>query len=86
MMTPSGRFQTDTRLCLSMSDFHPESWNPLWSVGSILMGLLSFMVHSRPLPAPLPACGPILRDCRPPPGGRAAGGDAHHGLHPRLPR
>jgi ubiquitin-conjugating enzyme E2 J2 len=28
-----------------MSDFHPESWNPLWSVSSILSGLLSFMVE-----------------------------------------
>jgi ubiquitin-conjugating enzyme E2 J2 len=28
MLTPSGRFQPGRRLCLSMSDFHPESWNP----------------------------------------------------------
>jgi hypothetical protein len=32
MITPNGRFKTNTRLCLSMSDFHPETWNPLWSV------------------------------------------------------
>jgi len=44
MITPSGRFQTDTRLCLTMSDFHPSSWNPSWSVATILNGLLSFMV------------------------------------------
>jgi ubiquitin-protein ligase len=44
MSTPSGRFQTDTRLCLTMSDFHPSSWNPSWSVATILNGLLSFMV------------------------------------------
>mmetsp|Transcript_19643 Transcript_19643/g.33685 ORF Transcript_19643/g.33685 Transcript_19643/m.33685 type:complete len:220 (+) Transcript_19643:100-759(+) len=44
MITPSGRFKTNTKLCLSMSDFHPETWNPLWSVGSVLTGLLSFMV------------------------------------------
>jgi len=25
MMTPSGRFEVNTRLCLSMSDFHPET-------------------------------------------------------------
>jgi ubiquitin-conjugating enzyme E2 J2 len=43
MTTPSGRFKTDTRLCLTMSDFHPSSWNPAWSVESILKGLLSFM-------------------------------------------
>lgn len=45
MLTPNGRFSTNTRLCLSMSDFHPETWNPLWSVGTILTGLLSFMVR-----------------------------------------
>ena len=46
MLTPSNRFKTNTRLCLSMSDFHPETWNPLWSVSSILSGLLSFMLES----------------------------------------
>ncbi|RKO95560.1 UBC-like protein, partial [Caulochytrium protostelioides] len=45
MITPSGRFATDTRLCLSMSDFHPDSWNPMWSVPTILTGLLSFMLE-----------------------------------------
>ena len=26
MFTPSGRFETGKRLCLSISDYHPESW------------------------------------------------------------
>lgn len=43
MTTPSGRFAPNTRLCLSMSDYHEESWNPSWSVATILTGLLSFM-------------------------------------------
>lgn len=47
MLTPSGRFATGTRLCLSMSDFHPESWNPMWTVSSILTGLLSFMLEDQ---------------------------------------
>ena len=33
------------RLCLSISDFHPDTWNPAWSVSTILTGLLSFMVN-----------------------------------------
>lgn len=45
MYTPNGRFKVNTRLCLSMSDFHPETWNPMWSVGTILMGLYSFMLE-----------------------------------------
>ena len=43
MITPSGRFEVNTRLCLSMSDYHPESWNPSWRVETILLGLISFM-------------------------------------------
>jgi len=43
MLTPSGRFKVNTRLCLSMSDFHPESWNPMWSVATIIQGVQSFM-------------------------------------------
>lgn len=49
MSTPSGRFQPDTRLCLTMSDFHPSLWNPSWSVATILNGLLSFMVSNFPV-------------------------------------
>ncbi|XP_027169021.1 ubiquitin-conjugating enzyme E2 34-like isoform X1 [Coffea eugenioides] len=48
MTTPNGRFMTQKKLCLSMSDFHPESWNPMWSVSSILTGLLSFMMDNSP--------------------------------------
>ncbi|KAF8877915.1 UBC-like protein [Infundibulicybe gibba] len=44
MLTPSGRFQPDKKICFSMSDFHPGSWNPAWSVATILTGLLSFML------------------------------------------
>jgi len=48
MLTPSGRFQPSRRLCLSMSDFHPETWNPMWSVSTILTGLYSFMIETAP--------------------------------------
>jgi ubiquitin-conjugating enzyme E2 J2 len=44
MGTPNGRFQINTKICMSMSgDFHPESWNPLWSVATIIQGIQSFM-------------------------------------------
>ena len=42
MLTPNGRFKVNTKLCLSMSDFHPETWNPLWAVSSVLTGLYTF--------------------------------------------
>ncbi|KAJ2376330.1 Ubiquitin-conjugating enzyme E2 6, partial [Coemansia sp. RSA 2607] len=43
MITPSGRFQTNIDICMSMSNYHPNTWNPAWSVATILNGLLSFM-------------------------------------------
>ena len=43
MITPNGRFKENTRICMSMSDYHPESWNPLWNVHTIVIGLISFM-------------------------------------------
>ncbi|KAI9216435.1 ubiquitin-conjugating enzyme E2 J2, partial [Blastocladiella britannica] len=46
MLTPSGRFKPGERICLSYSDFHPESWNPGWSVATILTGLVSFMTSN----------------------------------------
>ncbi|KXS15337.1 UBC-like protein [Gonapodya prolifera JEL478] len=48
IITPNGRFQTDFRLCLTMSDYHPNTWNPAWSVSTILTGLLSFMLEETP--------------------------------------
>jgi len=43
MITPNGRFKTNTSLCLTITSFHPDSWNPSWSISSILNGFLSFM-------------------------------------------
>eukprot|EP00041_Stephanoeca_diplocostata_P025106 m.650467 g.650467 ORF g.650467 m.650467 type:complete len:217 (-) comp22672_c0_seq5:1384-2034(-) len=45
MITPNGRFSTNTRLCLSMSDFHPETWCASWQVRTVILGLLSFMLE-----------------------------------------
>eukprot|EP00397_Hematodinium_sp_SG-2012_P051466 GEMP01060328.1.p1 GENE.GEMP01060328.1~~GEMP01060328.1.p1 ORF type:complete len:278 (+),score=39.83 GEMP01060328.1:56-889(+) len=45
MVTPNGRFEVNSRLCLSISDFHPETWEPSWAVSTVLTGLLSFMVE-----------------------------------------
>lgn len=44
MFTPSGRFEVNKKICTSFSDFHPETWNPMWGVESIIIGLVSFMM------------------------------------------
>ena len=46
MSTPSGRFEPGKKICMSMSDYHPETWNPMWSVSSILKGIQSFMADN----------------------------------------
>ena len=35
-VTPSGRFRPETKICMSMSDYHPESWNPAWRALRVL--------------------------------------------------
>ena len=42
MLTPNGRFKVATRLCLSMSDFHPETWNPMVRRVSVCMSDYSY--------------------------------------------
>ena len=42
-VTPSGRFETNKQICLSYTNFHPESWNPSWTIETMLVGLISFM-------------------------------------------
>eukprot|EP00761_Pharyngomonas_kirbyi_P014743 gb/GECH01014773.1/.p1 GENE.gb/GECH01014773.1/~~gb/GECH01014773.1/.p1 ORF type:complete len:398 (+),score=94.13 gb/GECH01014773.1/:1-1194(+) len=41
MLTPNGRFQTDTKICLSNLSYHPEEWQASWGVRSIIMGFIS---------------------------------------------
>ncbi|KAJ2711361.1 Ubiquitin-conjugating enzyme E2 6 [Coemansia spiralis] len=43
MITPSGRFEVNKDICTSMSNYHPQSWNPAWTVATIVTGLLSMM-------------------------------------------
>ena len=43
LFTPSGRFKTNTKICTSTSDFHPERWSAALGCESVLVGLVSFM-------------------------------------------
>jgi len=42
-LTPSGRFETGIKVCLSFSAFHPELWQPAWGIRLILEALISFL-------------------------------------------
>ena len=39
-LTPSGRFETNTKICLSFSAYHPELWQPAWGIRLILEALI----------------------------------------------
>ncbi|CAN0855428.1 Ubiquitin-conjugating enzyme E2 32 [Linum grandiflorum] len=43
LLTPNGRFETQTKVCLSISNHHPEHWQPSWSVRTALVALIAFM-------------------------------------------
>eukprot|EP00904_Undaria_pinnatifida_P003917 jgi/Undpi1/13526/HiC_scaffold_8.g03185.m1 len=40
--TPNGRFNTGTKICLTISSYHPEHWQPAWGIRLILEALISF--------------------------------------------
>jgi len=50
-VTPSGRFETNVKVCLSFSAHHPELWQPAWGIRLILEAIISFL--------PTPADGAI---------------------------
>lgn len=43
MLTINGRFEIGVKICLTFTGFHQESWSPMWSVSTMLQGLVSFM-------------------------------------------
>jgi hypothetical protein len=36
-MTPSGRFEANREICLSISGHHEETWQPAWGVRTALV-------------------------------------------------
>ncbi|KAG9242097.1 ubiquitin-conjugating enzyme/RWD-like protein [Calycina marina] len=42
-LTPSGRFEVNREICLSISGHHEETWQPAWGIRTALVALRSFM-------------------------------------------
>ncbi|KAL4949195.1 ubiquitin-conjugating enzyme/RWD-like protein [Aspergillus filifer] len=42
-LTPSGRFEVNREICLSISGHHEETWQPAWGVRTALTAIRSFM-------------------------------------------
>jgi len=43
LLTPNGRFEINRKICLSISDHHPETWQPSWSIRTVLLAIVGFM-------------------------------------------
>ncbi|XP_071039606.1 ubiquitin-conjugating enzyme E2 J1-like [Parasteatoda tepidariorum] len=43
LLTPNGRFETNKKICLSISGYHPESWQPSWSIRTALLAIIGFL-------------------------------------------
>eukprot|EP01031_Cornospumella_fuschlensis_P025089 gene25089-30303_t len=45
-LTPNGRFEINKKLCFSNSSYHKESWSPIWTLKTIILGFLSFFLEN----------------------------------------
>ncbi|KAF2087271.1 UBC-like protein [Saccharata proteae CBS 121410] len=42
-VTPTGRFEVNREICLSISGHHEETWQPAWGIRTALVAIRSFM-------------------------------------------
>jgi ubiquitin-conjugating enzyme E2 J1 len=42
-LSPSGRFEVNREICLSISDHHEDTWQPAWGVRTAVVALRGFM-------------------------------------------
>ncbi|KAL7007159.1 hypothetical protein EMMF5_003385 [Cystobasidiomycetes sp. EMM_F5] len=42
LLTPNGRFELNKKICLTITGYHQESWQPAWGIRTALTALLSF--------------------------------------------
>eukprot|EP00391_Amoebophrya_sp_Ameob2_P003050 CAMPEP_0179002294 /NCGR_PEP_ID=MMETSP0795-20121207/11913_1 /TAXON_ID=88552 /ORGANISM="Amoebophrya sp., Strain Ameob2" /LENGTH=568 /DNA_ID=CAMNT_0020695917 /DNA_START=78 /DNA_END=1783 /DNA_ORIENTATION=+ len=42
LLTPNGRFEINKKICLSISSYHPETWQPAWGLRTMIEALRSF--------------------------------------------
>lgn len=44
MLTPSGRFETGRKLCLTNTGYHTNQWSANWSIQKMLLGFISVVL------------------------------------------
>ncbi|KCV68340.1 ubiquitin-conjugating enzyme E2 J1 [Fonticula alba] len=43
-LTPSGRFEVNTKICLSVTTHHREDWQPAWDIRTVCLSMMSHML------------------------------------------
>jgi ubiquitin-conjugating enzyme E2 J1 len=43
LLTPNGRFELNKKICVSITSYHPENWNPTFNIVTVLAALRDFM-------------------------------------------
>lgn len=44
MLTPTGRYEINKKICLTNSNFHRGDWNAMWNIKTILIGFYSIFL------------------------------------------
>ena len=48
-LTPNGRWEVEKKICLSVTGYHPESWQPAWGSKcyyiNIIFMLMLYLIH-----------------------------------------
>lgn len=42
-LTPNGRFEVGKKICLSITGYHQETWQPSWSIRTAVLAIIGFM-------------------------------------------
>jgi len=42
LLTPNGRFELNTKICISFTSYHEELWQPAWGIRTAIIGLQGF--------------------------------------------
>ena len=44
MLTPNGRFTINSKICLSNTGYHKDTWSPLWTISNMIKGFYSIFM------------------------------------------
>ncbi|KAF2262970.1 UBC-like protein [Lojkania enalia] len=60
-LTPTGRFEVNREICLSISGHHEETWQPAWGIRTAMVAIRSFMDTDAKGQLGGIECGPQIR-------------------------